>query len=63
MLSGASRDVQNLLGFLGKHQGCREGGIGVGWGRTRKGKEREKGVQAASLGVGIRRRGHSYHKD
>lgn len=33
MLSRISRDVQNLLGFLGKDQGLR-----VGWGRTRKGK-------------------------
>lgn len=38
MLSGVCRDVQNLLGFLGKDQGLREGGIKVGWGRTRKGK-------------------------
>lgn len=38
MLSGVCRDVQNLLGFLGKDQGLREGGIRVDWGRTHKGK-------------------------
>lgn len=38
MLSGISRDVQNFLGFLGKDQGRRKGGIRVGWGRAHKGK-------------------------
>lgn len=60
VLSGVSRYVQNLLGFLGKEQGCRKGGIRVGWGSTYKGKQKGKGIKAAPLDVGITREGHSW---
>lgn len=52
MLSGFSRDAQNLLGFLGKERGCREGRDQGGLGENTQGKIEGKGDKSSFPGCG-----------